>query len=51
MISENKLIGGYSFPNEELYGALHSFNGRTLDEITGFNFEEWSNNWKNKYGN
>lgn len=51
MISENKLIGGYSFPNKELSGSLYSLDGRTLEEVTGLSFEEWRSNLQNKYGN
>ncbi|MDR3682070.1 MAG: hypothetical protein P4L41_19015 [Flavipsychrobacter sp.] len=53
MLSEGKVIGGYSFPNadELLVGSVYSLDGKTLEEVTGLNYLQWSENWKNKYSN
>ena len=50
MISEGAVIGGYSFPDNDSDGACYSLDGRTLEEITGLSYIEWSNRWKKKYG-
>lgn len=53
MINEGKVIGGTSFPVQGkvlLMGAPYSFDGKTLEEVTGMSFKEWSENWKKKYG-
>jgi hypothetical protein len=51
MLSEGKVIGGYSFPNiDGLAGSVYSLDGKTLEEVTGITFKEWSDNWKKKYG-
>ena len=52
MLSESKVIGGYSFPDVEgLLGACYSLDGKTLEEVTGLTFSEWRDDWKKKYGN
>ncbi|WP_442604145.1 hypothetical protein [Paenibacillus sp. KN14-4R] len=53
MLTEGKVIGGYSFPNNEgliLMGSVYSLDGKTLEEVTGITFKEWSDGWKKKYG-
>lgn|GEM_PF-458286 len=50
MLSESKVIGGYSFPNADLLGALYSLDGKTLEEVNGLSFQQWRKNWKEKYG-
>lgn len=51
MLAEGNVIGGYSFPNiKGLRGSVYSLDGKTLEEVTGITFKEWSKNWKNKYG-
>jgi hypothetical protein len=50
MLSEGQVIGGYSFPNAEICGALYSLDGKTLEEVTGLSFQQWQKNWKAKYG-
>ncbi|WP_166239808.1 hypothetical protein [Paenibacillus turpanensis] len=51
MISKGNVIGGYSFPNVDgLAGSAYSLDGKTLEEITGMTFAEWSKEWKKKYG-
>jgi len=51
LICEEEIIGGYSFPNntETLYGGIYSLDGMTLEEITGLDFQTWSEDWMNKY--
>jgi hypothetical protein len=51
MLSEGKVIGGYSYPNADVAGAFSSLDGKTLEEITGLSFQEWRDNWEKKYGN
>ena len=54
MLCEGKVIGGTSFPVQGkalLMGAPYSFDGKTLEEVTGMSFKEWTENWKKKYGN
>lgn len=51
MISEGKVIGGYSYPDAMVSGAFSSFDGKTLEEVTGLSFGQWQDNWKKKYGN
>ena len=51
MLSEGKVIGGYSCPNADVTGACSSIDGKTLEEVTGLSFQEWQNDWKKKYGN
>lgn len=51
MLLEGKVIGGYSFPNAQVVGALYSLDGKTLEEVTGLSYQQWGENWKNKYGN
>lgn len=51
MLSEGKVIGGYSFPNAIVYGACSSIDGKTIEEVTGLSFQQWSEKWKKKYAN
>jgi hypothetical protein len=51
MFLEGKIIGGFSYPNADVDGAYSSIDGKTLEEVTGLSFQQWSENWKNKYGN
>jgi hypothetical protein len=50
MLSEGKVIGGYSFPNKDMVGWYFSLDGKTLEEATGLGFKEWSEKWKQRYG-
>lgn len=50
MLSEGKVIGGYSFPNGDVVGAFYSLDGKTSEEVTGLSFQQWQKNWKEKYG-
>lgn len=50
MLCEGNVIGGYSFPDAEMNGGVYSLNGKTLEEVTGMTFKEWTENWKKKYG-
>lgn len=38
MLSDGKVVGGYSFPNEKMYGSVYSLAGKTLEEITGLSY-------------
>ncbi|MFD0618217.1 hypothetical protein ACFQZR_12155 [Paenibacillus sp. GCM10027629] len=50
MLSEGKVIGGYSFPNiDGLVGSVYSIDGKTLEEVTGMNNKDWLDNWEKKY--
>jgi hypothetical protein len=55
MLCEGKVVGGISFPENKgkvvQLGALYSLDGKTLEEVTGTTFKEWSKKWKEKYGN
>ncbi|MGM0884460.1 MAG: hypothetical protein ACQEXQ_25900 [Bacillota bacterium] len=52
MLSEGKVIGGYAFPDVDgMVGGVYSLEGKTLEEVTGLSYKEWSDNWKKKYGN
>ena len=51
MVVENTVIGGYSLPDydEVHYGGVYSIDGKTLEEVTGLSFQEWSDRWKKDY--
>lgn len=49
MICDGKVIGGASFPNERLSGSLYSLEGKTLEEVTGLSYGQWSEKWNEKY--
>ena len=49
MLSDNKVIGGYSYPNEDIAGNFSSLEGKTIEEVTGLTFQEWIKEWENKY--
>jgi hypothetical protein len=51
MLSEGKIIGGTSYPNAIVYGSCSSIDGKTLEEVTGLSFLQWSEKWKKKYAN
>ena len=51
MISDGKVIGGYSFPDAEMNGSIYTLDGKTLEEVTGLSYQKWRENWKKKYGN
>ncbi|MDD4142878.1 MAG: DUF4830 domain-containing protein [Bacteroidales bacterium] len=50
MLSDGKVIGGYSYPNANVVGAYSSIDGKTLEEVTGLSYQQWAENWKKKYG-
>jgi len=51
MLEDGKVIGGYSYPNDEVCGGYNSLDGKTLEEVTGLSFQQWQEEWKKKYGN
>ncbi|MDR5660036.1 hypothetical protein RH915_11095 [Serpentinicella sp. ANB-PHB4] len=50
MVCEGKIIGGYSLhvSDDILLGGFYSLEGKTLEEITGMNYTEWSDRWWSK---
>ncbi|MDF2556266.1 MAG: hypothetical protein K0R71_94 [Bacillales bacterium] len=50
MMTENKVIGGYSYPNADVKGSYSSLDGKTLEEIKGSSIQQWMDNWNIKYG-
>ena len=52
-ISEEEVIGGTSYflpkDNTVLFGGAYSIDGKTLEEITGLSYEQWSKDWIKKY--
>ena len=38
MLSDGKVVGGYSFANKKLYGSVYSLDGKTLEEVTGLSY-------------
>jgi hypothetical protein len=50
MMAESKVIGGYSYPNAKIYGAISSLDGKTLEEVTGLSYQKWLESWAKKYG-
>lgn len=51
MICDGKVIGGYLYPDAAIDGAVYSLDGKTLEEVTGLNFQQWKEYWRKKYGN
>lgn len=51
MLSEGKVIGGYSWPDydEPHVGSVYNLQGKTQEEMTDMTFAEWSKNWNQKY--
>lgn len=51
MISDNNVAGGYSVPfnKNSVKGNVYSIDGKTLEEITGMTFQDWREQWVNKY--
>lgn len=49
MFVDGEIIGGYSYPNENVYGAVSSLEGKSLEEVTGLTFLEWREDWADKY--
>jgi len=50
MLSDGQVIGGYSFPNADVLGGVHSLDGKTLEEVTGLSLQQWAQKWKERYG-
>ncbi|MDV4150745.1 hypothetical protein R0131_07830 [Clostridium sp. AL.422] len=49
MFADGKIIGGYSYPNKDVVGAISSLDGKTLEEVTGLDFSEWTEEWNDRY--
>ncbi len=48
MLTDNKVIGGFSLPNVFTFGSCYPLDGRTLEEITGLTYSEWTKIWNEK---
>ncbi|SDJ86934.1 hypothetical protein [Paenibacillus naphthalenovorans] len=52
MMSDGKVVGGYSFPDiAGMVGSYYSLEGKTMEEVTGMSYKEWNEKWNAKYGN
>ena len=51
MVADGEVIGGYSYPNANVVGAFSSLDGKSLEEVTGLSFQQWSEAWEEKYAN
>jgi len=51
MISEGKVIGGYSQYNDDVLNDFCSLDGKSLYEVTGLSYQQWQESWSKKYGN
>ncbi|MDQ0112440.1 hypothetical protein [Paenibacillus harenae] len=51
METEKQIIGGYSLPvHDDLQmGWVYTIDGKTLEELTGMPYQEWLEQWKQKY--
>ncbi|WDV46540.1 hypothetical protein PV797_02310 [Clostridiaceae bacterium M8S5] len=51
IVNNNRIIGGYSFPNntEPLYGGVFSLTGKTIKQVKGYNYQIWREKWFEKY--
>lgn len=49
MLTDGKVIGGYSYPDADVAGWLSSLDGKTMEEMTGLSYQQWYENWKKKY--
>jgi len=55
LVADGHVIGGTSFPvprdgKNGLAGAPYSLDGRTLEEVTGKRYGEWSDEWFSRFG-
>ena len=50
MICDGQVIGGYSDPDNDSVGGVYSLDGKTPEEITGLNYSQLCEKWKEKYG-
>lgn len=50
MLTDGKVIGGYSYPDADVAGGFTSLDGKTMEEMTGLSYQQWYENWKKKYG-
>lgn len=49
MICEGKVIGGFSCPSDDIVASNYSLDGKTLEEVSGISYEQWSSEWEAKY--
>ena len=52
MESDERIIGGYSFPDLDDLGMgwVYTIDGKTLEELTGMPYQDWIEEWNQKYG-
>lgn len=51
MVSEGKVIGGYSRISSNILANYRSLDGKTLEEVKGLSIKQWDEEWEKKYGN
>lgn len=51
LVCEGKVVGGYSLPDYDTphNGGVYSIDGKTLEEVTGEDFQTWREKWEGKY--
>lgn len=49
MMVDGEVVGGTSLPDVDVKGGPYDLDGRTLEEITGLSYAEWSVEWARKY--
>jgi len=51
----DEVIGGISIPSsqngETLFGAIYSIEGKSIEELTGLSYAEWTEQWNQKFKN
>ncbi|MDQ0913859.1 hypothetical protein [Paenibacillus sp. V4I5] len=52
-IVDNQAVGGHSYPHidQQMYGGVWSLDGKTLEGVHSISFKDWSEQWKEKFGN
>jgi len=49
MLGDNRVIGGYSIPDNSSVGSVYSIDGKTIEQLTGMQFIDWTSQWIKKY--
>ena len=49
MLCDNRVIGGYSIPNNSSVGSVYSIDGKTVEQLSGMQFIDWTSQWIKKY--
>lgn len=51
MLTDGKVIGGTSYPNDEISGGwAHTIDGKTLEDTTNMSYNEWTAHWVDQWG-